>query len=120
MRLDQLSKLAFDHLLGRMFRRALIAMAIAACAIVAVDHFTAAGFLALEAQYGAMHARLAIGAIYGVLGLAGITILWATRNRPAASPPALARQRETQLIMLVEAVMLGYTLARKANPNRAS
>jgi len=38
------------------------------------------------------------------------------RNRPAraAMPAALAGQREMQLVMLVEAVMLGYTLARKA------
>lgn len=37
------------------------------------------------------------------------------RGRPArtANPGALANQREMQLVMLVEAVMLGYTLARK-------
>jgi hypothetical protein len=39
------------------------------------------------------------------------------RNRPAraATPAALAGQREMQLIMLVEAPMLGHTLVRKAH-----
>jgi hypothetical protein len=38
-----------------------------------------------------------------------------SRSSSAAAPAALASQREMQLVMLVEAVMLGYTLARKAH-----
>ena len=113
--MEQITGIAFDQLLGRVFRRALVAIAIAACAIVAVYQFTAAGSLAPETQWGTLHARLVIGTVCSVLGVVGISILWATRNRPAATPPALARQGEMQLVMLVEAVMFAYALARKAN-----
>jgi len=39
------------------------------------------------------------------------------RNRlpRAATPAALAGQREIQLVMLVEALMLGHTVVRKAH-----
>ena len=48
----------------------------------------------------------------------GLSAVLAMRNRPSrvAAPATLANQREMQqLIMLVEAVMLGYILARKAH-----
>jgi hypothetical protein len=46
-----------------------------------------------------------------------LSAVLAMRNRPSrvAAPATLANQREMQLIMLVEAVMLGYTLARRAH-----
>ena len=116
MRLDNIAVLAFDHLLGRMLRRALIALAVTVCAIVAIYYFTAAGSLALETRYGAIHGNLILGVIYGGLAMVGLAIIWAMRGRSTgAATPALASQREMQLVMLVEAVMLGYALARKAN-----
>lgn len=115
MQVDQIAGFAFDRLLGRAFRRALIAIATAACIIVAVDQFTAAGSLALETQYGALLARLIIGATYCVLSIAGFAVFAMTRNRHAVAIPAIARQQEMYLAMLVEAVMLGFALARKAN-----
>ena len=56
---------------------------------------------------------MVIAAIYGVLGAAGIAVFWATRGRPVAVPSAQAKKREAHLVMLIEAVMLGYALARK-------
>jgi hypothetical protein len=103
-------------MIGRAIRRAALMTAIAACALVAVYQFTVAGWLAIEAQYGSVDAHLFIGAVYALLGLAAAGVTRAVRGRSAriATPAALANQRETQLIMLVEAVMLGYALARKA------
>lgn len=114
MRLDHIAGMAFNQLLGRLLRRAALAIVIAVCALVALYHFTAAGSIALQAQYGLLNATLIIGGIYSALALGGAAVLWATRSKPdAPATPALAGQREMQLVMLVEAVMLGYALARK-------
>jgi hypothetical protein len=112
MRLDQLATAALDHVFGRLLRRALLAIVIAALAVTAIYQFTAAATLALESQYGALQAPLIIGAIYATLALIVLAVLWAMRAK-SASAPALTGQRETQMAMLVEAVMLGYALARK-------
>lgn len=115
MRLERIAGLAFDHLIGRMLRRAALMAAIALCVCVAIYQFTVAGSLALAAQFGVVEAYLIVGAVYAFLGLVALAAVLATRNRPSrlAAPAKLTSQREMQLVMLVEAVMLGYTLARK-------
>ncbi len=108
-------RVAFDLIIGRFLRRVLLALLIAAFAIVAVYYFTAAGSLALETQYGELDARLMVGAIYAVLAL-GCTIWWAILSRQTSTgAPVLSNQRDMQIAMLVEAVMLGYALARKGS-----
>ena len=104
-----------EHLVGRLLRRALIAVLMAACAVVALYQFTIAGTIALQGQYGDLYARLIVGGIYAFLTIVSLSVLWAMRPKPAGSAgtPALSNPREMQLIMLVEAVMLGYALARK-------
>jgi hypothetical protein len=115
MRLENIAGLAFDHIFGRVVQRALLALAVAASGIVAIYYFTVAGSLALEAQYGALHARLIVGAIYTVVAIV-FAIFWAMRGRPAISgTPVLSNQRDMQIAMLVEAVMLGYALAGKGS-----
>ena len=114
MQLYNIAAAAIEHVLGRLLRRALFAFVIAALAIVAVYHFTIAGTLALEAQFGALQAQLIAAAIYAAIALIACAMLWVLRSKSAsASAPALSGQREMQMAMLVEAVMLGYGLARK-------
>jgi hypothetical protein len=115
MRLDHLIAVATEHFVGRLLRRSLIAIVMAACAVVALYHFTKAGTIALQGQYGDLDARLIVGGIYALVSIISLGILWAMRPKPAnlAGPPALSNSREMQLVMLVEAVMLGYALARK-------
>ena len=120
MRIEHIAGLAYDRLVGRLVRRAALTVAITLCVIVAIYQFTVAGSLVVQAHYGSVEAHLFVGAVYALLGLIGAVAIWTMRNRPtrAATPATLAGQREMQLIMLVEAVMLGYTLAR--NAHRAS
>ena len=113
MRLKPITWLAFRHLLARTLLRILLALATLVCAIVAVSQFTAAGSMALEMEFGPLQARLIIGAAYGVLGVAGVAALWAMRGRSTVVPYPLADKREAHLVMLIEAVLLGYSLARK-------
>ena len=117
MRIDSIAGVAYDRLVRRIVRRAAFMLTILLCALVAVYQFTVAGFLVVQEHYGTVEAHLFIGAVYVALALICSAAIWAMRSRSssAAAPVALASQREMQLVMLVEAVMLGYTLARKAH-----
>lgn len=118
MRMEHIIAGIAEHLAGRVLRRALLALAIAAFAIVSIYQFTCAGTLALQAEYGAIYAYLIVATIYAALALAGC-LWWAMQGRHAkASTPAVGQTRELQLIMLAEAAMLGYALARKGERAR--
>lgn len=113
VRIDHAAEAVADYLFGRLLRRAFHALAIIALGVVALYYFTIAGSLALETQYAALDARLIVGAIYAAAAIA-CAIWWVLLGRTSTSrAPALNSPREMQIAMLVEAVMLGYTLARK-------
>lgn len=114
MRLDQIAAMTINQLVARLARRAAIAAAMVLFAVIALYQLTVAGTVALELQYGPLYAHLIIAGIYIVLALAAFAGLWAMRIKPAhVATPVLGQPREMQLVMLVEAVMLGYALARK-------
>ena len=111
--------MAAGQLLGRLLRRALVAVALAIAAIVAIYQGSVAGTLALQAQYGATNAHLIVGAIFVALAVIFLAIFLAMRGKSSkAAAPALSQQRDLQLAMLVEAVMLGYALARRSDRAR--
>ncbi len=116
MRKKHAARASLSHLLHRVLWRALLAIVVAICAIVAICQFTAAGYLALEAQYGALQAKLFIGALYIGIGLIAGAGIWALRNigTGVAAPSTPASRRKLKGVMLAEAVMLGFALARKA------
>jgi protein-S-isoprenylcysteine O-methyltransferase Ste14 len=119
MRIDQMIANATDHLLARLLRRVVMVCAIAIFVIVAIYHFTTAGMIALQLEFGDLDTRLIIGGIYATLAVIGAIGLWAMRAKgPNSVTPALNNPRELQIVMLVEAVMLGYSLARKSEPTR--
>jgi len=117
MRLSDVSEIAVSLLFGRLLRRALGAALLVLFALIAAYHFTIAGTLALDAEVGALYARLIVAAIYTAAALIVLIVLWATRTKPAISgqtADALMSPRNAQVAMLVEAAMLGYALARKS------
>jgi len=114
MRVDQIVAMAANHFVARLLRRVIAAVALLIFAVIAVYQFTIAGMIALDGQVGVLNTRLIVGGIYAALAVAALIALWALRGKPASSAtPALNNPRELQLVMLVEAVMLGYSLARK-------
>jgi hypothetical protein len=116
MRLDQIAGAAVNQLLGRLLRRALMILIFAICAIVAIYQFSVVGMLALQEQYGPLQAHLIFGAGYSAAGLIALAIWWAMRGKNGNNgiPALQGHQRELQVAMLVEAVMLGYSLAQKS------
>jgi len=116
MRIDQIAGIAINQLLGRLLRRALMILIFAICAIVAIYQISVVGMLTLQEQYGAVQAHLIFGAGYGAAGLIALVSWWAMRGMSRSNGiTALHGQRELQLAMLVEAVMLGYSLAQKSH-----
>lgn len=116
MQLNDIVQVTFNQLFGRLLRRALGAALLAAFAFVALYYASGAGALALTQSYGALYAYLIMAAIYAAIALIVLVALYATRKRVAsvANPEgALASSPNMQIAALIEAVMLGYTMARK-------
>lgn len=116
MQLNDITSMTFNTLFGRLLRRALGAALLAAFAIVALYYASGAGTLALADKFGLLYAYLIMAAIYAAFALTVFIVLWATRAKPiVADKPegALASPRNMQIAMLIEAVMLGYSMARK-------
>ena len=119
MRLDQIASLAVDQVIGRLIRRALVLLAAFVFAIVAICYFCGAGQTALTVNYGAVVALAVMGGVFTVLAGGCLLAWYATgRRKPASGAPALANPRNAQLVMLVEALMLGYSLARRSDRAR--
>jgi hypothetical protein len=109
MQMENIAQRIFGHI----FRRALLASFVVISGVAAIYYFTAAGSIALETEYGLLHARLIVGGIYAALAIA-CAVWWSVHGKTVkSSAPALSRQRQTIIAMLIEAAMLGYALARK-------
>lgn len=115
MNFNNLIAAAATRLLGRVVRRMLVVVVMGVCTIVALYHLTIAGNIVLTAQFGDLDARLIIGAVYVAMALISLVIFWAMRGKSVkfSDTPALNSPPNLQFAMLVEAVMLGYALARK-------
>ena len=120
MQLEQIALGAVEHLIGRLLRRLLVAIAVGVFALIALYHFESSGLLALQVQYGAVDAHLIVGGIFVAAALMGLFALWRMmrKSRKAVDTAMLPNAREMQLAMLVEAVMLGYALAQRSDRAR--
>jgi len=117
MQIEQIALGAVEHLIGRLLRRVLVAIAVGVFALIALYHFESSGLLALQVQYGAIDAHLIVGGIFVAAALMGLFALWRMTRKPADTA-MLPNAREMQLAMLVEAVMLGYALAQRSGRAR--
>jgi len=115
MRLNQITASVLHQLFGwlalRLFGYALAGL----FALVALYHFTVSGTLALEARFGVVQAHLIVAGAFTAAVLVTVAILAATKTKALPTPTngMLSEPRHMQIAMLVEAVMLGYSLARK-------
>lgn len=119
MRLDQLAISVIEQIAGRLVRRLVVAIAMAVLAVIALYHFGDAAVVALDNQFGFIHAHLIMGAIFTAAAFVALVILWAMRGKAVESvAPLLSVPREVRLAMLIEAVMLGYALSQKGDRTR--
>jgi hypothetical protein len=64
-----------------------------------------------------LYARVIVAAAYSAAALITLILFWAMRPKPPIEnrvAGALTSPRNTQIAMLIEAAILGYTLARKS------
>jgi hypothetical protein len=116
MRLDHAVSLIIGQVLGRLLRRTVAMVVLGLFVLAAVYQFSVAGTLALDELYGPINARLIVAGIDLVIALIVFGILYATRARQA--PPMSwggidGASRDVRVAMLMESILLGYTLARR-------
>lgn len=118
MRLTDLAEAMIGPIVGRLVRRAVLFALLGVLAIVTLYYASAAGTVALALTYGPITAYLIMAGIYALAVVAVLIAILATRGKP---PPmqdkaanALSSPHNMQIAALVEAVVLGYTLARKS------
>jgi len=118
MRLADIAEATVSQIVGRLMRRAVLFALLGILAIVTLYYASAAGTVALALTYGPITAYLIMAGIYALLAIAVLIAILATRTKAASVQDSLASPlnspRNMQIAMLVEAVMLGYTLARKS------
>lgn len=118
MRLSELAEATISPLVARLVRRAALFAALGLLAIVTLYYVSAAGTVALALEYGPVTAYLIMAGIYALLAIAVAITLLATRTKAVPAQDkvanALSSPRNMQVAMLIEAVMLGYALARKS------
>ncbi len=121
MRLTNIAESAINAMIARYLKRAILVALVGIFGIVTLYYLSAAGLMALALTYGPLYAYLIMAGIYAVAGLIALTAFYAMRSRPAVRQNAVGdaaaasmSPRNMQIAMLVEAVMLGYSLARKS------
>ena len=108
---------------AKLRRNAILYSMAAFCALAAIVFATSASVLALEPLVGVVYARLILAGLFALVVAAIVLTLKFSRRAspvPTAQMPlhaeAQTAQRSTQfaqLAMIVEAVVLGYSMARR-------
>jgi hypothetical protein len=115
MRLDHLVADTLSRLIGRLLRRAIAALLLGLFVLAVIYQLTVAGTLELANSYGLVNARLIVAGIYAAAAIAALIFLFATRGKPMIAETeagALGKPRDLRIAMLLESVLLGYSLAR--------
>jgi hypothetical protein len=123
MKLVDIGRALIRNLTARLVRRAALIALGGLFALAALYHFTVAGTVALELKVGVLYARLIIAGLYALAAVVTATVFWLTRARRTngggplglLQAPAMGDIKFAQLAMIVEAILLGYSLSRKSN-----
>jgi hypothetical protein len=120
MRIADIVASALSSSLGPVVERILWRIAGACAAIIfalaALYQLTVAGTIALEVRYGALEARLFVGAAYAFAAALCILTLWFNRSRKTRSrseaDALLNAPRTAQIAMLMEAATAGFVAGK--------
>jgi hypothetical protein len=127
MRLRDIATVALNGAAAKLKRDAIAVAIMAIGAIGALIMLTGASVLWLEPQVGTVYARLIVGAFFALMVVAAVVWMQLARSRAqaaaapplragAAGPESLQRQAQfAQIAMIIEAVMLGYSLSRRSD-----
>ena len=121
--IDNISS-TFNGIATRLVREAIVYGLCAVCALVVIILAIQASVLALEPLVGVVYARLIVAAVFALIAVGAV--LWLKFAQPspprrATAPQKAAARAEAaqqdapypQIAMIVEAMMLGYSLSRR-------
>ena len=128
MRLPDIVTVALNGAAAKLKRDAIAIAIMAVGAVGALIMLTGASVLWLEPQVGVVYARLIVAAFFALMVVAAIVWMQMARARARAisTPPLRATaaagadpvQRQAQfaqIAMIIEAVLLGYSLSRRSD-----
>ena len=128
MRFNEIFASAFDAAAAKLSgatvklrRNALLYSLCALCVVAAIVFAASALILALEPHVGVVYARLILAGGFAVIAAVIVLTLWFIGRPTVVAPMPLHAQAQTaqrstnfvQLAMIVEAVLLGYSMARR-------
>jgi hypothetical protein len=128
MRLPDIVTVALNGAAAKLKRDAIAIAIMAVGAIGVLIMLTGASVLWLEPQVGMVYARLIVAAFFALMVVAAIVWMHVVRARAqaistpplratgAAGPDPVQRQAQfAQIAMIIEAVLLGYSLSRRSD-----
>jgi drug/metabolite transporter superfamily protein YnfA len=119
MRLNDIIGPMVHGAVAKLRRDALVYGTCAVCAVAAVVLASSASIIALEPHVGAVYARLIVGGVFVLVALMMVVAVRLSQPRPrapiAAASSAPRNPQFAQIAMIVEAVMLGYSLSRRSD-----
>jgi type VI protein secretion system component VasK len=129
MRLQDIVGTAFNGATAKLRRDAMLYGLCGLCGLVVIIMAISASVLALEPQVGAIYARLIVAAVFVLIAIVALLIM--RQARPAVRFDAQARVQGldaridasasarnaqfAQIAMIVEAVLLGWSLSRRSD-----
>ena len=119
MRLADSAAWFFEQVFGAILRRAAWLALGALFALIALYHFTVAGMVALSAEFGILNARLIVAGGYTAVAIIAFIVFKTMRPRKTPTVAEIKARKggepeqAAKIAMLVEALTLGYSLARK-------
>ena len=128
MRLPDIVTVALNGAAAKLKRDAVLIAIMAAGAVGALIMLTGASVLWLEPQVGMVYARLIVAAFFALMVVAAIVWMQMARSRAhaigapplsasaaAGSDPVQRQAQFAQIAMIIEAVLLGYSLSRRSD-----
>lgn len=122
MRLTDVVGMMFNGAAAKLRRDALVYGTCAVCGVAALILASSASLLALEPIVGAVYARLIVGGVFVLIALVVVASVRLSQPGQRQQPVAAAQmqaaprnQQFAQIAMIIEAVMLGYSLSKKSD-----
>ncbi len=122
MRISDIVSMAFDGAASRLRRDAIGYATAAACGVAVAILSASASVLALEPEVGAVYARLIVAGAFVLIAASAVVWVKVANNRRRQPAPSALRAADTkrgaqfaQIAMIVEAVLLGYSLSRRTD-----
>jgi cytochrome c biogenesis protein CcdA len=117
MALTDFVSAAIGRIVGRLVRRAVCWVLVGVFGLAAIYQASVAAILALEAAFGAFYAHLMIAGFYALIVISLLVFLRFSVQRPlldAEYRKSLAQlPAEAQIATVIEAMLLGYAMARR-------